>query len=62
MESKKLYKNPREAVFCGVCAGFSEYTGLDVTIIRLLMVLLGLSGNGIILYFIAAIVMPSWPQ
>ncbi|MDD6278523.1 MAG: PspC domain-containing protein [Oscillospiraceae bacterium] len=56
---KKLYKNTREKMICGVCQGLSEYFNIDVTIIRLAFALFGLcAGTGIILYIIAAIIMP----
>ena len=40
---KKLYKSNNRMI-CGVCAGLAEY--------------LGLTGTGILLYIIAALVMP----
>lgn len=43
----------------GVCGGIAEYFGIDPTIVRLLWVLAGLClGSGIILYIVAAIIMP----
>ncbi len=43
----------------GVCAGFSTYTGLDVTLIRLAWVLSVLyRGAGLALYILAFLVMP----
>ena len=43
----------------GVCAGFSTYTGLDVTLIRLAWALSVLyRGAGLILYILAFLVMP----
>lgn len=47
------------AMILGVCAGVSNYTGLDVSIIRLVWVLAGLyRGAGIILYILAFFIMP----
>ncbi|MBP2636462.1 MAG: phage shock protein [Firmicutes bacterium] len=44
----------------GVCAGFSTYTGLDVTLIRLAWALSVLyRGAGLALYIIAFLVMPA---
>ena len=48
-------------MLCGVCAGFAEYLNIDVTLVRLLMVLLGLTSIGVIFYIIAAVVMPEKP-
>jgi phage shock protein PspC (stress-responsive transcriptional regulator) len=44
----------------GVCLGFAEYTDLDVTLVRLVMVLLGILAFplGEIAYLIAWIVIP----
>lgn len=48
----------------GVCLGFAEYTDLDVTLVRLVMVLLGILAFplGEIAYVIAWIVMPEESQ
>ena len=58
MEPKRLYKSRTNRVLCGVCGGIGEYFGIDPTIVRLLCVLLGCTGTGLILYIIAAIIMP----
>ena len=54
---KKLYKSNNRMI-CGVCAGIAEYLGIDPTVVRLLWAALGLTGTGILLYIIAALVMP----
>lgn len=54
---KKLYKSNNQMI-CGVCAGIAEYLGIDPTVVRLLWAALGLTGTGILLYIIAALVMP----
>ena len=54
---KKLYKSNNRMI-CGVCAGIAEYLGIDPTVVRLLWAALGLIGTGILLYIIAALVMP----
>ena len=58
MEPKRLYKSRTNRVLCGVCGGIGEYFGIDPTIVRLLCVLLGFTSTGLILYIIAAIIMP----
>ena len=58
MEPKRLYKSRTNRVLCGVCGGIGEYFGIDPTIVRLLFVLLGCTSTGLILYIIAAIIMP----
>ena len=54
---KKLYKSNNRMI-CGVCAGVAEYFGIDPTIVRLIWAALALIGTGILLYIVAAIVMP----
>ena len=54
---KKLYKSNNRLI-CGVCAGIAEYLGIDPTVVRLIWAALGLTGTGILLYIIAALVMP----
>ena len=54
---KKLYKINNRMI-CGVCAGIAEYLGIDPTVVRLIWAALGLTGTGILLYIIAALVMP----
>ena len=58
---KKLYKKTSEKKICGVCAGLAEYLNMDVTVVRLLFVLLSLFTTGfpgILVYVIMALVMP----
>lgn len=54
---KKLYKS-NNRMLCGVCAGLAEYLGIDATIVRLIWAALGLTGTGILLYIVAALIMP----
>lgn len=54
---KRLYKSSNR-MLCGVCAGIAEYLGIDPTIVRLVWAALALTGSGILLYIIAALVMP----
>ena len=62
---KRLYRSKKERMIAGVCGGIGEYTKVDPTIIRLLWVIfsfpLGIIG-GVILYIIAAIVIPEAPK
>lgn len=60
--NKKLYKSEDNRVLCGVCGGIGEYVGIDPTIIRLIWVLLAfVAGGGLLLYLIAAIIIPRQP-
>lgn len=57
---KKLFRDPQGAMIGGVCAGFAQYIHIDVTIIRLLTILLFfLSASTVaIVYIILWIVVP----
>lgn len=58
MDGKKLYRSMTNKMLCGVCGGIAEYFNIDPTIVRLLAVLFGFSGAGVLVYFIAAIIIP----
>jgi phage shock protein C len=59
---KKLYKVEEGRMLCGVCAGVAEYLEIDPTVVRLVWALFGLVGCGVLLYIIAALVMPYKPE
>lgn len=61
MDGKKLYRSRKNRMLCGVCGGIGEYLNIDPTLVRLLTVLLGCSGTGILVYIIAAIIIPDSP-
>lgn len=61
MNGKQLFKSDANRVLCGVCGGIGEYLGIDPTIVRLVAVLLGLSETGLLVYIIAAVIIPSRP-
>ena len=56
----KLAKISSEAKLSGVCAGLARYSGIDVTIIRVLFVIAFFGGVGSpgIIYFLLALLMP----
>lgn len=57
---KKLYRLPQKGIIAGVAAGFADYFGMDVTIMRLIFVAIALLSGGaaVIAYIVLAIVMP----
>ncbi len=58
------FTRPREqGKIAGVCAGIARYVGADVTLVRVLMVILALwpPGVGLLIYLICWIVMPRDP-
>lgn len=59
INNKKLYRIEREGEIGGVCAGLAAYFNVDVTLIRIIFVLLALfGGNGVLAYIILWLVMP----
>lgn len=63
MSGKKLYKSRSNKILCGVCGGVGEYIGLDPVLVRIIFLLLCFAvGGGLILYIIAAIIMPKEPD
>jgi phage shock protein C len=59
----KLSRPREDRKIAGVCAGFARYLGVDVTLVRLITVLLVFfsAGVGFIGYLIAWMVMPNDP-
>jgi len=59
---QKLMRPPKgspERKIAGVCAGFAQYFDIDVTIVRVVWLIVALcGGGGILAYIIAWIVMP----
>ena len=60
--TKKLYRVNEGKMLAGICAGFAEYANMDVTIVRVLWVVLSLFGAGLILYIILIFVIPIKPN
>lgn len=60
---KRLYRSAVDRKICGVCGGLADYFGLDSTLVRLAFIALAVLGfpTGIILYILAAVVMPDQP-
>ena len=59
----RFYIDNRNKKWLGVCAGIADYTGIDVTVVRIGVVLLTIlgSGNPLIAYLIAAWIAPKKP-
>jgi phage shock protein C len=55
---KRLYRSTKNKMLGGVCGGIGEYLDVDPTIIRLLWIIFGLTGIGVLAYVLAWIVMP----
>ena len=59
---KKLYHSKTNKMLAGVCGGLGEYANLDPTIVRLIAVLIGLSGAGLVAYLVCAVIIPEKPD
>ena len=55
---KTLYKSRKDRVLFGVCGGLAEYFEVDPTLVRILTAVLCTTGTGLLLYIVAAVVMP----
>ena len=60
----RFYRDKRNGKLFGVCAGIADYTGFDVSLVRVSFIAaLFMSGGGILpFYFIAAMVTPTKPM
>ncbi len=56
---KRLFRSVHNRLLCGVCGGLGEFFHIDPTIVRLLWVLFGLVGVGILFYIAAALIIPT---
>lgn len=56
---RKLFRSKRKRVIFGVCGGLSEYLKIDVTLIRIVCILITFTaGAGVLLYLVATLIMP----
>lgn len=60
---RRLMRPKFDRKIAGVCAGVAEYFDLDVTLVRVVWVLLALfGGGGFLAYIVGWIVMPNEPE
>ncbi|MBN2017275.1 MAG: PspC domain-containing protein [Candidatus Cloacimonetes bacterium] len=58
-EDRHLTRDSEHAVIWGVCSGIAKYFGMDVSIVRIIFVLLGIYfASGIFLYIVLALILP----
>ena len=56
---KQLYKSNTDKILFGVCGGIGEYFGISGALIRLIFIVFTLAGgSGVLLYILAAIIIP----
>lgn len=59
MSSKRLVRSSDDRMVAGVAAGVANYVGLDISLVRILFVILTfLGGPGLFAYIILWVVMP----
>lgn len=59
MNEKRLMRSTSERMIAGVAGGLASYLNMDVTLVRLILVLLALAGGpGVLIYIILWVVMP----
>lgn len=59
MSTKKLVRDIKNKKLAGVCAGVAKYFGLDVTLVRIIWLVLALMGSlGLWIYLILLLVLP----
>ena len=55
---KKLYRSNNDALIAGVCGGIAEYFKIDSNIVRLIFVVFGIFGAGVLVYILLWIFLP----
>lgn len=58
---KRLVRLRQDRKIAGVCTGLADYLDVDVTLVRLAMLIVFFTGVGVLAYPIAWIVMPEEP-
>lgn len=63
--AKKLYKSNSDIKLDGVCAGAAKYFGWDVTLVRIIVVIVSFCTGlwtGFVAYIVCALIMPREPE
>ncbi len=56
---KRIFRSSSDKMIAGICGGLAEYCGIDLTLIRIIFVILCfISGTGLIVYLIGWIIIP----
>ena len=64
MSRNRLYRNKRRGILAGVCAGISDWTGINLTALRVVVVLLAFPFTAVMLigYIVLALLLPVRPK
>ncbi|MGK7295231.1 MAG: envelope stress response membrane protein PspC [Candidatus Wenzhouxiangella sp. M2_3B_020] len=62
-DRNRLYRNKRRGLLAGVCAGISDWTGFNLTALRVAVVLLAIPFTAVIVvgYIVLAFLLPAAP-
>jgi phage shock protein C len=58
MAKRRLYRLDDDYLIAGVCSGLGEYFEIEATLVRLVFVLLALTGSGVVIYLILWLIIP----
>jgi phage shock protein PspC (stress-responsive transcriptional regulator) len=60
MTTKRLTRSPDDRWIAGICGGLAEYTGLDATLIRVVLLVATILGAGslIVIYLVCWLLIP----
>ena len=59
---RRLYRSRRDRMISGVCGGMADYFGIDPVLVRILWILFGFMGAGVLVYFISILIIPEEPN
>ncbi len=64
MTSRKLTRSRDDRWIAGICGGIAEHTGIDATLIRVILVIATILGAGslVVIYLICWLVIPKEPN
>lgn len=54
----RLHRSRTNRVILGVCGGLAEYFRIDAVLVRIICILVAMSGVGFFIYLVAALIMP----
>lgn len=57
--SRQLYRSETDRLLGGVCGGLAEHLGVDATIVRVVFLLVGILGGGLLLYPAMWVIVPT---
>jgi phage shock protein PspC (stress-responsive transcriptional regulator) len=64
MAARKLTRSSDDRWIAGICGGLAEYTGIDATLIRVILLIATILGAGslIVIYLICWVIIPKTPE